>query len=120
MLLRIHGNGDTRKERLGTRFNDVQKQVSVLAGNREELLWTLAGCVLKGYFGTGDTRKKILNVGDGEMYYDDVQEKVKLTIKGADEVIADKYGKGEERIEKLKDAGYDPVVVQDYVTLLLT
>lgn len=120
VLLRIHGNGDTRKERLGTRFNDVQKQVSVLAGNREELLWILAGCVLKGYFGTGDTRKKILNVGDGEMYYDDVQEKVKLTIKGADEVIADKYGKGDERIEKLKKAGYDPVVVQDYVTLLLT
>ena len=120
VLLRIHGNGDTRKNRLGTRYAKVQDQVSILANNREELIWTLAGCVLKGYFGTGDARKKALNVGENEMYYDDVQEKVKLTIVGADEVIAGKYGNGDERVEKLKEAGYDPAVVQDYVTLLLT
>lgn len=120
VLLRIHGNGDTRRKRLGTRFDAAQAQVAALVSDREDLLWTIAGLVLKGYLGTGDKRKSLLNVDVGEMYYDDVQDKVKLAIKGADEVLANKYGRNPDRVEKLRAAGYDPVVVQDYINLLLT
>lgn len=120
VLLRIHGSGDTRRARLMSRYDAVQEQVKILAADRETLLWTLAGCVLKGYLGNGYTRKAILNVAEGEMYYDDVQAKVAMAIQGAEEVIANKHGKGQERIKNLTDAGYDPVVVQDYVNLLLT
>lgn len=120
VLIQIHGSGRTRKERLGSRYNAVQEQVAALAGDRDALIWTLAGCVLKGYLGTGADRKALLNVAPEEMYYNEVQEKVALAIKGAEEVISNKHGKGQERIKNLTDAGYDPVVVQDYVNLLLT
>ena len=49
-----------------------------------------------------------------------MQEKVALAIKGAEEVIANKHGKGQDRINSLTDAGYDPVVVQEYGNLRLT
>lgn len=85
--------------------------------------------VLAGKWGNGDTRKQKLKTAGYD--YNAVQAKVnelcgvktkptaakpKKTVKQlADEVIAGKWGNGQDRINRLKKAGYDPVAVQNRV-----
>ena len=76
----------------------------------------LADMIIKGYFGTGDTRKQKL----GERYTA-VQKMVnkKLAKKTndeiAEEVIAGKWGNGKARKDALTKAGYDYTTVQKLV-----
>ena len=86
--------------------------------------------VLAGKWGNGDTRKQKLKTAGYD--YNAVQAKVnelcgvtsrpttvskptKTISQLADEVIAGKWGNGQDRINRLKKAGYDPAVVQNKV-----
>lgn len=86
--------------------------------------------VLAGKWGNGDTRKQKLKTAGYD--YNAVQAKVnelcgvtsrpttvskptKTISQLADEVIAGKWGNGQDRINRLKKAGYDPVAVQNRV-----
>ena len=85
--------------------------------------------VLAGKWGNGDTRKQKLKTAGYD--YNAVQAKVnelcgvktkptaakptKTISQLADEVIAGKWGNGQDRINRLKKAGYDPAAVQSKV-----
>ena len=86
--------------------------------------------VLAGKWVNGDTRKQKLKTAGYD--YNAVQAKVnelcgvtsrpttvskptKTISQLADEVIAGKWGNGQDRINRLKKAGYDPAVVQNKV-----
>lgn len=85
--------------------------------------------VLAGKWGDGDTRKQKLKAAGYD--YNAVQSKVnelcgvkskpttnkstKTISQLADEVIAGKWGNGQDRINRLKKAGYDPAAVQNKV-----
>lgn len=89
--------------------------------------------VLAGKWGNGDARKQKLKAAGYD--YNAVQAKVnelcgvkskpvatkpKKTVKQlADEVIAGKWGNGQDRINRLKKAGYDPTVIQKKVNQML-
>lgn len=60
-----YGNGDARKEALGSRYNEVQNFINHVANAGA---YTLASEVMNGKYGNGDTRKIVL----GERY-DEVQ-----------------------------------------------
>lgn len=60
-----YGNGDARKEALGSRYNEVQNFINHVANAGA---YTLASEVMNGNYGNGDTRKIVL----GERY-DEVQ-----------------------------------------------
>ncbi len=89
--------------------------------------------VLAGKWGNGDARKQKLKAAGYD--YNAVQAKVnelcgvkpkpvatkpKKTVKQlAEEVIAGKWGNGQDRINRLKKAGYDPTVIQKKVNQML-
>lgn len=90
--------------------------------------------VLAGKWGNGDTRKQKLKAAGYD--YNAVQAKVnelcgvtsrpttvskptKTISQLADEVIAGKWGNGQDRINRLKKAGYDPTVIQKKVNQML-
>lgn len=90
---------------------------------------TLAKEVLAGKWGNGDNRKTKLTKAGYD--YNKVQTAVNKLVKAsqlssekvinavAHEVIAGKWGNGQERIDRLKAAGYDPDKIQDRVNALL-
>ena len=88
-----YGNGDTRKQALGSRYNEVQDFINHIASASNE---TLAAEVKQGKYGNGNDRKLLLG---GR--YDAVQaivngesQKVYYTVKSGDTLsgIASKYG----------------------------
>ena len=88
-----YGNGDTRKKKLGNRYNEVQDFINHIATASAQ---TLANEVWNGKYGNGDTRKIVL--GDR---YDEVMAIVNgkgttktYTVKSGDTLseIAAKYG----------------------------
>lgn len=66
------GNGDARRDRLGSRYNEIQACVNVLVGESDT---ELANRVINGEFGNGDYRKYIL--GDR---YNAVQKQVNRMV----------------------------------------
>lgn len=90
---------------------------------------TLAKEVLAGKWGNGSDRKSRLTKAGYD--YAKVQAAVNKLIKAsqlssekvinavAHEVIAGRWGNGQERIDRLKAAGYDPDKIQDRVNALL-
>lgn len=88
-----YGNGDARKQALGSRYNEVQDFINHIASASDE---TLAAEVKQGKYGNGNDRKLLLG---GR--YDAVQaivngesQKVYYTVKSGDTLsgIASKYG----------------------------
>ena len=135
------GNGDERKQKLkaaGYDYNAVQDKVNeLLNGQKAEKpstpkksIDTVAKEVIAGKWGNGADRKKKLKA---EGYDPDaVQDKVNELLAGqkkapakksnktiAQEVIAGKWGNGEERKKKLKAAGYDYNAVQALVNKMI-
>ena len=100
------GNGDERKTKLGSRFDEVQNLVNRAATASAD---DLASDVLNGLFGNGETRRAILG-----NRYDEVQAIVNGKANAVDidalarAVIRGEYGDGEERRAKL-GANYDAV-----------
>ena len=108
----LYGDGETRKSKLGSRYNEVQDFINHISSASAS---TLASEVKTGKYGNGDTRKTVLG-----SRYDEVQKNIngegKKSISAiADEVIAGKWGDGDVRKSKLQAAGYDYDAVQNEV-----
>lgn len=96
VLLGRYGDGEVRKNLLGTRYNEVQSIINHIATASVQVL---AGEVIAGKYGSGETRKKLLGTR-----YDVVQKevnaklnqssKVYYTVKNGDNLsnIASVYG----------------------------
>ena len=113
-----YGNGDQRRDNLGENYEQVQKFIDHIATASDD---TLAKEVLTGKYGDGELRKEVLG-----KRYDKVQAKVnKLLNKQkpittiAKEIIKGKWGNGDDRVKRLRAAGYDSAAVQKEVNRLL-
>lgn len=101
-----YGNGDERRSRLGSRYDEVQSLIDRAASASVD---DLASDVLNGVFGNGDTRRAIL-----ASRYDDVQARVNELANGVDidalaqAVVRGEYGNGDERRAAL-GSNYDAV-----------
>ena len=90
-----YGNGDDRRNRLGSRYDEVQNIINRAASASVD---DLASDVLNGVFGTGDTRRAIL-----AGRYDEIQSRVNERANGVDidalarAVIRGEYGDGDAR-----------------------
>lgn len=136
----VYGNGDARKqaiEAMGYDYNAVQAKVNELLGSGSttpkpsKTIEQVAKDVIAGKYGNGDERKKKI---EAEGYdYNAVQNKVNELLKSsgsstpsktvdqiAQEVIAGKWGNGDERKQKITSAGYDYNAVQAKVNQLLS
>lgn len=104
-----HGSGDARKKSLGSKYDEVQKEVNQLLGvtkRPSKTIDQLAREVIEGQHGYGNTRKKALGTK-----YSAVQKRVneilgaKTTRKSistlAQEVIDGKHGTGRDRMRSL-------------------
>lgn len=107
------GNGDQRKQSLGSRYDEIQALVNHMCSAPAS---QIASEVISGRWGNGDDRKKALGPR-----YDEVQAKVNQMLGGsvkksvaqvAADVIAGKYGNGDARKQKLQSEGYDYNAVQ--------
>ena len=98
----IYGDGDARKNNLGSRYDEVQNFINHIYSASAD---TLAEEVKAGKYGNGDTRKKLLG-----SRYDEVQNKVNgsssssttYVVKSGDTLssIAAKYGTTYQAIAK--------------------
>ena len=136
------GNGADRKAKLkaaGYDYNEVQDRVNeLLAGKKApakkpaatKSLDTIAQEVIAGKWGNGDDRKKKLKAAGYDP--DAVQVKVNELLGGqkkapakksnktiAQEVIAGKWGNGDDRKKRLKAAGYDYNAIQALVNKMI-
>lgn len=116
VMLDLFGKREERAKKLGNKNTAVQDIVNIFAEDREALIHGLAEYVLCNWAGTSEDRKKLL--GD---YYADVQKIVTESYTVANNIIHNvkDYGKGEERVKNLTEAGYDAEVVQAYIDYLL-
>lgn len=123
------GNGNARKAALGSRYNAVQAIVNQkLNGSysapapAKKSVEEVAKEVIAGKWGNGTDRIKALE--SAGYNYSEVQNKVNQILAGApytqaktvdqlaDEVYKGLWGNGEERKQRLTDAGYDYNAVQ--------
>lgn len=101
VMLGEYGNGDERKAKLGSRYDEVQDFINHISSASAQ---TLADEVMAGKYGNGDVRKTVLG-----SRYDEVQAVVNgsstttYTVKSGDTLsgIAAKYG---TTVAKLKKA----------------
>lgn len=136
-----YGNGDTRKQKLGSKYNAVMaivnKKLGVSAAPakpaKKKDINTIAQEVINGAWGNGDDRRRRLEAAGYN--YTAVQNAVnaKLGVKSntptrrpgpslddvARAVIRGDYGNGEERRRRLTAAGYNYNAVQARVNQLL-
>lgn len=107
-----YGNGDARKNALGSRYDEVQNFINKIYSSSNE---EKANDVIAGLYGNGDTRKTLLGSS-----YDAVQDIVnqklgagkKSVAEVAKDVIAGKYGNGDARKRAVEAAGYNYDEVQ--------
>ena len=108
-----YGDGDNRKNALGTRYNEVQSFIDHIYSASVD---TLVNEVKSGKYGNGDTRKVVLG-----SRYTEVQNKInaafarKSNEQIAQEVLAGKWGNGNDRKNRLSAAGYDYNTIQNIV-----
>lgn len=109
-----HGNGEERKKKLGSKYDEVQKQVKFMVACRDKSAEQMASYVWQGKFGNGDLRKRAINLCNHS--YNAVQSlvergigkpsaKVYYTVKKGDTLsqIAFKYGTSVNAIVKLNN-----------------
>ena len=123
------GNGDARKVALGSRYNAVQTIVNQKLNGpystptpTKKSVEEVAKEVIAGKWGNGTDRMKALE--SAGYNYSEVQNKVNQILAGApytraktvdqlaDEVYKGLWGNGEERKQRLTNAGYDYNAVQ--------
>ena len=98
-----YGDGDNRKNALGTRYTEVQSFIDHIYSASVD---TLVNEVKAGKYGNGDTRKVVLG-----SRYTEVQNKInaafarKSNEQIAQEVLAGKWGNGNDRKKRLSAAG---------------
>ena len=71
-----YGNGEERKQKLGNLYNEVQKRVNEILGEKPNID-VLARDVISGKYGNGEERKQKL----GKLY-NEVQTRVNEILKG--------------------------------------
>lgn len=119
------GNGDSRREALGSRYEEVQAEVNRILGGGAVDIDALARRVIAGEFGNGEARKQALGSN-----YSAVQSRVNEILAGtgasstsvdvdamARAVIRGDYGNGDERRQRL---GSYYFIVQRRVNELLS
>lgn len=137
VLAGLWGNGEERKARLqsaGYDYPQVQAEVNRLcgkstSGSTSKSIEQIAQEVIAGSWGNGADRQRALqNAGYN---YTEVQAKVNELLSGgskssssnltsvAKAVIRGDYGNGQDRINRLRSAGYDPTAVQTLVNQLM-
>lgn len=122
------GNGDARRSALGSMYEAVQARINEMYGGIQSVptysLDDVARRVIAGEFGNGQERINALATAG----YDNVavQQRVNEILQGGDNtpsaqddlsaiaeaVYRGDYGNGQERINALRAAGYDPDAVQ--------
>lgn len=108
-----YGDGDNRKNALGTRYTEVQSFIDHIYSASVD---TLVNEVKAGKYGNGDTRKVVLG-----SRYTEVQNKInaafvrKSNEQIAQEVLVGKWGNGNDRKNRLSAAGYDYNTIQNIV-----
>lgn len=122
------GNGDARRSALGSMYEAVQARINEMYGGVQSVptysLDDVARRVIAGEFGNGQERINALATAG----YDNVavQQRVNEILQGdtvsnasqddlsaiAEAVYRGDYGNGQERINALRAAGYDPDAVQ--------
>lgn len=83
---------------------EIQAELSGYMQDPDALIRDLALRVMKGVYGTGDTRRAVLG-----MYYERVQAKIKTVYDTAEAVWRGEYGNGEEHRRELIGPDYDLV-----------
>ena len=122
------GNGDARRAALGSMYEAVQARINEMYGGIQSIptysLDDVARRVITGEFGNGQDRINALAAAG----YDNVavQQRVNEILQGGDNtasaqddmsaiaeaVYRGDYGNGQDRINALRAAGYDPDAVQ--------
>ena len=120
------GNGDARRAALGDMYSAVQVRINEMYGGIQSIptysLDDIARRVITGEFGNGQDRINALAAAG----YDNVavQQRVNEILQGvtsstqddlssiAEAVYRGDYGNGQDRINALRTAGYDPDAVQ--------
>ena len=120
------GNGDARRAALGSMYEVVQSRINEMYGGIQSIptysLDDVARRVITGEFGNGQDRINSLAAAG----YDNVavQQRVNEILQGvtsspqddlssiAEAVYRGDYGNGQDRINALRAAGYDPDAVQ--------
>ena len=120
------GNGDARRAALGSMYEAVQSRINEMYGGIQSIptysLDDVARRVITGEFGNGQDRINSLAAAG----YDNVavQQRVNEILQGvtsspqddlssiAEAVYRGDYGNGQDRINALRAAGYDPDAVQ--------
>lgn len=120
------GNGDARRAALGDMYSAVQARINEMYGGIQSIptysLDDIARRVITGEFGNGQDRINALAAAG----YDNVavQQRVNEILQGvtsstqddlssiAEAVYRGDYGNGQDRINALRTAGYDPDAVQ--------
>lgn len=110
-------------------WRSLARKVKTATTSAKKSIDAIAREVLAGKWGNGDSRKSRLKAAGYD--YEKVQARVNKLVKAsqmtqdkiinavAHEVIAGKWGNGQERIDRLKAAGYDSGRVQKRVNELL-
>ena len=113
-----HGDGDTRKAALGSRYDEVQNMINHIATAGAN---TLATETKTGKYGNGDTRKIVLGSRYSEVQAIINGQSKKSVTEVAKEIIAGKggWGNGSTRVSKLTAAGYNASEVQSKVNELM-
>jgi N-acetylmuramoyl-L-alanine amidase CwlA len=128
-----YGNGDARRNALGSLYNEVQARVNEILGTSKpkpspkKSADEIAKEVINGNWGNGEDRK--IRLSNAGYNYNEVQAKVNEILYGstpkksiddiAREVIRGNWGNGNERKQRLEEAGYNYRQVQDRVNQLL-
>lgn len=125
-----NGNLDLNKAYISSAsWNKLAGKVKVNTSTTKKSVNTLAKEVLAGKWGNGADRKARLTKAGYD--YAKVQAAVNKLVKAsqmsedkkinavAHEVIAGRWGNGQERIDRLKKAGYDPGKIQKRVNELI-
>ena len=110
------GSGNTRKQKLGSKYDDVQDMINHIASASVS---TLVSETKAGKYGNGDTRKVVLGSRYNEVQKSINGESKKSVNEIAKEVVAGKWGNGSTRKSKLEAAGYNYSEVQKAVNKLM-
>lgn len=132
-ILEKHSNSLEESKKKDTTSSISQKLLAVQLANKKattnKSVYDMASEVIDGKWGNGSERRKRLT--DAGYNYDIVQKMVnyklgmaseppKLSIEEiAQEVLEGKWGKGEEYLSKVEEAGYDSTEVEKAVLKLL-
>lgn len=114
------GSGDTRKEALGDKYDDVQGRVNYYLHDKAAYERACVRYTLRGYAGTGEARKAYWGPKYAEIqaHVDEVNRVAKEIMSGSKKGKA--YGKNETRIKRIDKElgnGYGQIV-QNWINVL--